>query len=81
MIYIGIGFIISAVILWVNVLGLKDKAHIVVYIYSILFVVTTWGFWVVMFMVVSIIDFLITRWPMERVTTWWSDQFDEQYDR
>lgn len=81
MIYLGIGFIISAVVLWTNFLELKDKTHIIALIYMIMAITATWGLFTSLYVIVAATDFVNARWPMKQVSAvadaWWKNQFRE----
>ena len=79
--YIGIGLIISGIVLWTNWLSLNEHAHLIVLLYVAFFIIVAWGLFVATFVVVSISDFLGNKlgnkWPFRQINFWWDRQFEQ----
>ena len=81
MFYIGVGLIISGVVLWVNWLSLSERAHLITMTYVAFFMTMLWGLFVALYIVVAINDYLGKKLgdkrPIKQINLWWEAQFDE----
>lgn len=79
--YLGVGFILSGVVLWMNWVSLSRQAHLITMVYVTWLVAFLWGLFVALFVIVAITDYLDAklgnRRPVKQINSWWEGQFDE----
>ena len=76
LVYFGIGCLVASTIMWKNWLGLKEDASIAYVLFDTIGIVTSWGIFLVLFVVLTPFVWLIERWPMKNIDDWTKSQYD-----